>query len=81
MVVRPLWVDNYDQAVRGQDLGLSLTLDPPRTADPDEVAGKLIRVLDDPSFRERAEHFGGLMRAAGGREAAADLVLGLPALA
>ncbi len=81
LVVRPLWVDNFDQAVRGEGLRVSLTLDPPRTADPDDVAGKLTRVLDDPSFRTQAEHLGALLRAAGGREAAADLVLGLPALA
>jgi len=81
LVVRPLWGDCYDVAVRGEDLGISLTLDPPRTADPDEVAGKLTRVLDDPSFHKRSELIGALLRAAGGREAAADLVLGLPALA
>jgi polyene glycosyltransferase len=81
LVVRPLWVDCYDQAVRGDSLGVSLTLDHPRTVDPDDLTDKLTRVLDDPSFRKRAEAFGVLQRAAGGREAAADLVLGLPALA
>ncbi|WP_284574460.1 glycosyltransferase [Streptomyces sp. 2P-4] len=80
MVVRPLWVDCYDQAVRGQDFGLSLTLDRPRDVDPDDVVDKLTRVLDDPRFRERAERIAGLHRAAGGRRAAADLLLGLPAL-
>jgi polyene glycosyltransferase len=81
LITRPLWGDCHDTAVRGQDLGVSLTLDPPRTADPGEVAGKLTRVLDDPSFRQRAQHIGALLRAAGGRHAAASLVLGLPALA
>jgi polyene glycosyltransferase len=81
LVVRPLWVDCYDQAIRGDSLGVSLTLDHPRTVDPDDMTDKLTRVLDDPSFRKRAEAFGVLQRAAGGREAAADLVLGLPALA
>jgi polyene glycosyltransferase len=43
---------------------------------------KLInRVLNEPSFRERAKHFAALEWAAGGREKAADLLLGLPALA
>jgi polyene glycosyltransferase len=79
LVVRPLWLDCYDQAVRGEDLGVSLTLDHPRTVDPDDMTNKLTRVLDDPSFRKRAEALGALQRAAGGREAAADLVLGWPA--
>ncbi|MFF8732611.1 glycosyltransferase [Streptomyces sp. NPDC015171] len=81
LVVRPLWVDCYDQAVRGRDLGISLTLDRPRDMDPDDVVDKLTRVLGDPSFRERAAHIGALQRAAGGRTTAADLLLGLPALA
>ncbi|MGD0066155.1 MAG: glycosyltransferase [Streptosporangiaceae bacterium] len=79
-VVRPLWVDCYDQAVRGQGLGVSLTLDHPQTIDPDDVTAKLTRVLDDPSFRHRAERLAARQRAAGGRAAAADLVLGLPTL-
>lgn len=81
LVVRPLWVDCDDQAVRGQDFGVSLTLDRPETLDADDVTDKLTRVLDDPAFRERAEHFATLLRAAGGRSTAADLLLGLPALA
>lgn len=80
LVVRPLWVDCFDQAVRGRDFGISLTLDRPQTVDPDDVVDKLTRVLDDPSFRSRAERLGGLQRAAGGRVRAADLILGLPAL-
>ncbi|WP_405713908.1 glycosyltransferase [Streptomyces xanthophaeus] len=80
MVVRPLWVDCYDQAVRGQDLGLSLTLDRPREVDPDDVVDKLTRVLNDPRYRERAERIAVFHRAAGGRRTAADLLLGLPAL-
>ncbi|TVZ79668.1 glycosyltransferase [Streptomyces sp. BK340] len=81
LVVRPLWVDCYDQAVRGRDHGISLTLDRPRDMDPDDVVDKLTRVLGNPSFRERAERVGALQRAAGGRTTAADLLLGLPALA
>ncbi|MFD5030352.1 glycosyltransferase [Streptomyces sp. NPDC058405] len=81
LVVRPLWVDCDDQAVRGQDFGVSLTLDRPETVDPDDVYDKLTRVLDDSAFRERAEHFGELLRAAGGRSSAADLLLSLPVLA
>ncbi|MEW2580748.1 glycosyltransferase [Streptomyces syringium] len=81
LVVRPLWVDCDDQARRGQDFGVSLKLDRPETVDTDDVVDKLAKVLSDRSFRERAEHFGQILRAAGGRGAAADLILGLPALA
>ncbi|KFG71237.1 glycosyltransferase [Streptomyces mutabilis] len=79
MVVRPLWVDCHDQAVRGQDFGVSLTIDPHR-AGADDVERAITRVLDEPSFGERARHFGELLRAAGGAAAATDLVLDLPAL-
>ncbi|MFJ8675647.1 glycosyltransferase [Streptomyces sp. NPDC093589] len=80
LVVRPLWVDCYDQAVRGRDFGISLTLDRPRTIDVDDVVDKLNRVLETSSFHEKAERLASLQRAAGGREEAADLILGLPAL-
>lgn len=81
LVVRPLWVDCYDQAVRGRDFGISLTLDRPRDIDVADVVDKLTRVLETPSFRENAERLGALQRAAGGRETAAELILGHPALA
>ncbi|MFE3774639.1 glycosyltransferase [Streptomyces sp. NPDC059122] len=81
LVVRPLWVDCYDQAVRGRDFGISLTLDQPRDMDVNDVVDKLSRVLETPSFRRNAERLGALQRAAGGRAAAADLILGLPVLA
>jgi polyene glycosyltransferase len=75
LVIKPLWVDNFDQAVRGEEFGVSLTLDRPQTIDPDDVADKLTRVLDTPAFTAKAEHCSALLRAAGGRAAAADLVL------
>jgi polyene glycosyltransferase len=81
LVVRPLWVDCDDQAVRGQDFGVSLTVDRPETVDTDDVLDKIVRVLDEPSFTARAEHYAGLLHDAGGRAAAADLLLDLPALA
>ncbi|MGG2464377.1 glycosyltransferase [Streptomyces sp. RGM 3693] len=81
LVVRPLWVDCYDQAVRGRDFGISLTLDKPRDMDVNDVVDKLTQVLETPSFRKNAERLGALQRAAGGRAAAADLILGLPVLA
>ncbi|MFJ2016690.1 glycosyltransferase [Streptomyces nodosus] len=81
LVVRPLWVDCDDQAVRGQDFGVSLTVDRPETVDTDDVLDKITRVLNESSFTERAEYYAGLLKAAGGRTAAADLLLGLPVLA
>ena len=80
MVVRPLWGDCYDVAVRGKDMGVSLTLDPRRTVDPAHVVSLLTRVLTEPSFRRRAGEFAALERAAGGQEEAADLVLSVSAL-
>ncbi|MER6832140.1 glycosyltransferase [Streptosporangium sp. NPDC000563] len=79
-VIRPLWVDCYDQAVRGVDSGVSLTLDDPQTIDVDDVVGKITQVLDTPSFRERAEFFAKAQQEAGGTRVAADLILGNPAL-
>ncbi|OJF16278.1 glycosyltransferase [Couchioplanes caeruleus] len=74
LVVRPLWVDCFDQAIRGRDAGVSLTLDHPETVDPDDVLDKLNRVLDDPSFTARAAQLGARQREAGGVRAAADLI-------
>ncbi|MFF3445043.1 glycosyltransferase [Streptosporangium sp. NPDC002721] len=79
-IIRPLWVDCYDQAIRGVDSGVSLTVDDPQTIDADDVVAKMTRLLDDPSFRERAEFFAEAQREAGGTRAAADLILGNPAL-
>ncbi|GII96407.1 glycosyltransferase [Sinosporangium siamense] len=81
MVMRPLWVDCFDQAVRGRDIGISLTLDRPQEVDPEDVLDKLTRVLEDPGFRERSQSLGELQRRAGGRCAAADLICDLPVLA
>lgn len=74
LVVRPLWVDCFDQAVRGRDAGVSLTLDKPMTVDPDDVIDKLTHVLTDASFTRRAEELGARQREAGGARAAADLI-------
>lgn len=74
-VLRPLWVDCHDQAVRAVDLGFGLTPRRPHLVDPDDVTGTLLRVLDSPGFRERAEHFAARQHAAGGRQAAADALL------
>ncbi len=80
LVIRPLWVDCYDQAVRGEWSGVSLTVDQPATIDPADLIDKITRVLADPAFGERARHFRRLQLEAGGRTKAADLILGLAAL-
>ncbi len=79
LLTRPLWVDCYDQAVRAEDAGVGLTLDA-HVVDVDDMVHKINRLLTEPTFRERAEHFRGLQLAAGGREKAADLILGMPAV-
>ncbi|WP_326638673.1 glycosyltransferase [Streptosporangium sp. NBC_01755] len=79
-VIRPLWVDCYDQAVRGVDSGVSLTVNDPQTIDVDDVIDKITQVLGNPAFRERAEFFAKVQHEAGGVRAAADLILGNPAL-
>jgi polyene glycosyltransferase len=62
------------------DSGVSLTLDRPQTFDVDDVLDKLTRVLNEASFHERAGHFAQVQREAGGLNAAAELILGSPAL-
>ncbi|MCX2731057.1 glycosyltransferase [Saccharopolyspora sp. NFXS83] len=79
-VMWPLFVDCYDVAVRGEDHGIGLRLDRTDTVEPDDATDKLTRVLADPSYQERAERMAALMSTAGGRHAAADLLLELPVL-
>ena len=80
MVLRPMWVDTYDQARRGDDFGVSLTLDKPWELHADDLLDKIERVLADDSFAANAKRYAELYAAAGGRETAADLILGLPAM-
>ncbi|AXB42415.1 glycosyltransferase [Amycolatopsis albispora] len=79
-VLRPMWVDTYDQARRGQDFGVSLTLDKPWELHAGDLLDKIERVLADDSFRVNAEKYARLFAEAGGRQRAADLILGLPAM-
>jgi polyene glycosyltransferase len=79
-VMRSLFVDCHDQAIRGYDAGIGLPVRP-AAIDTDDVTDKLLRVLRDRRFRERAELFAALQRAAGGRQAAADIIENLPQLA
>ncbi|MBN6040477.1 glycosyltransferase [Amycolatopsis sp. 195334CR] len=80
-VLRPMWVDTYDQARRGLDFGVSLTLDKPWELHADDLLDKIERVLADDSFRVNAQKYAELFAAAGGTRQAADLILGLPAMA
>ncbi|MCO1574500.1 glycosyltransferase [Crossiella sp. SN42] len=77
LLTRPLWLDCYDHAVRAVDSGAGLTVDRPETLDADDVHRKLLRLLEERSFRERAELFAELQRRTGGVRTAADLVLEL----
>ena len=80
LLVRPLWLDCYDHAVRATDSGAGLAVDRPDALIVADIHPKLLRLLDEPSFAERAKHFAGQQRAAGGVKRAADLIMGLPAL-
>ncbi len=73
MLIRPLWADCHDHAVRAADAGVSLTLS--QDIDVPTAARDLRRLLTEDSFAERAHHFGALQRKAGGRQAAADTLL------
>jgi polyene glycosyltransferase len=78
LLIRPLFVDCYDQAVRGRDLGVGLVVDRPEVVDVDDVVAKLTEVLRNPDFTTRAREMARLQHQAGrGREAAADLLLSL----
>ncbi|WHT16647.1 glycosyltransferase [Crossiella sp. CA-258035] len=79
-VVRPLWVDCYDQAVRVESMGLGQAVDRPATIDADDLTGKVLPVLTEQSYTERSRRFAAAMSKAGGRAAAADALLSLPQL-
>jgi polyene glycosyltransferase len=75
LLVRPVCIDQYDHAVRAVDSGVGLAVARPDTVDPADVRGKLGRLLEEESFRERAEHFGRLQQETGGIRTAGDLIL------
>jgi polyene glycosyltransferase len=76
LLVMPFWQDNLDAAARVVDSGAGLAVSQAYTPDPDDIAAKLTRLLDEPAFRSRAEHWSGELRAAGGVVAAADEITG-----
>lgn len=73
LIMRPLFVDCHDQAVRGLDAGVGLPV-AAIGVDVDDVTAKVLRVLTEPRFQERAEHFASLQHEAGGRGAAASVI-------
>ena len=79
LLTRPLWVDCYDQAVRAEDAGVSLTLDS-QVVDVEDMVCKISRLLAEDSFRRRAELFRADQLAAGGRQTAGDLIVDLLAV-
>jgi polyene glycosyltransferase len=76
LLVMPFWVDNFDAAPRVIDSGAGLAVPRPFSPDPDDLVARLTRLLDEPTFRSRAEHWSGELRAAGGVMAAADEITG-----
>jgi polyene glycosyltransferase len=80
MLILPLWFDCNDIAERAVDSGVGLVVDQPETIDPDEVVGKLTRLLTEESFRAQAGHWAERQRATGGVRTAADLILGCSAV-
>jgi polyene glycosyltransferase len=66
MVSRPGWIDCHDIAHRIDDAGMGLTLDDVHEVRADDVVDKLTRVLQDPSFTERAQHWTAKQLNAGG---------------
>jgi polyene glycosyltransferase len=77
-LIRPLWADCHDHAIRGADAGVSLTMPP--DVDVTTTVRHLRRLLTDSSFTRHARRIGEQQREAGGREAAADKLLALPAM-
>ncbi|SCL73297.1 polyene glycosyltransferase [Micromonospora peucetia] len=74
-LVMPFWLDCPDGAVRAVDSGVALTVEHVDSPRAEDILAKLRRLLDDDSFRARAELWSRRMRQAGGVTAAADLVL------
>lgn len=77
VLVMPAWLDCHAVARRAVDSGVGLSVDRPAAVTGDEAATKIMRILTEGSFRERAEYWAGRLREAGGVARAADLVLEL----
>lgn len=75
LLVRPVCIDQYDHAVRAVDSGVGLAVARPNTVDPRDVHAKLLRLLEEDSFAERAQHFSRLQHGIAGLRTAGDLIL------
>ncbi|WP_439378730.1 glycosyltransferase [Amycolatopsis lexingtonensis] len=80
LLLRPLFVDGYDQAVRARDTGVGLVVESSHGIDVDDVTAKLTEVLENPAFTTRAREMARLQHEPGrGREGAVDALLALAA--
>jgi len=75
VLVRPTLVDQFDHAVRAVDTGIGLTVERPDRIDVDDTHGRLLRLLHEPGFADRAREIGQVQRSAGGLRVAGDAVL------
>jgi len=76
-LVMPFWTDNPDNAARVVDCGAGLAVPHASGAEACDLAAKLTRLLGEPGFRSRAEHWSRQLRQAGGVAAAADEITGV----
>ncbi len=75
VLVRPICIDQFDHAIRAIDSGVGLAVPGAHVMDAGEIHSKLMRLLGEASFTERAQHFADVLREAGGLGRAGDLVL------
>jgi polyene glycosyltransferase len=72
LLILPFWMDCHDLAARVVEAGVGLAVS---GLDVDQIVAKVRRLLDEDSFRERAEELGRALKEAGGVVRAADVVL------
>jgi polyene glycosyltransferase len=72
LLILPFWMDCHDLAARVVEAGVGLSIS---ATDADQIVGMLRRLLDEDSFRERAEQLGRSLKEAGGVTRAADVLL------
>jgi polyene glycosyltransferase len=75
-LVMPFWMDNLDNAARVVDSGAGLDVAHPRDPDGRDIAARLARLLGEPRFLSRAQHWSRQVHEAGGVGAAADEIIG-----
>ncbi|MEV0730526.1 glycosyltransferase [Polymorphospora sp. NPDC050346] len=74
LLVMPFWMDCNDFAARAADSGAGLVVRNVDRPDVDDIVNKITRLVTEPAYRRRAEHWAGELRSAGGSVAAADLI-------